>query len=363
MKRSAGEGSIYKRSDGRFCASLTLPDGKRKYFYGSTRARAADKLSAALGEVKAGRSPEDGDITLRDFAAHWLEIITPKAKPRTVETYRENMEARVLPYLGDYKLRELTHARCQNMIIELQKPYYRRHESEPSTLSSNSIHLAATTLKSCLKYAVQANVIGSNPANDLILPRNGHKEMTIPTKRQVKRLIAKTTEPKLKAIIALAATMGLRKGEILGLSWEDVDMENTHTLRIRHTLTRTPLGYELVEPKTQKSRRTLKMTATVMSTIKDLGEPGDGRMFRVDPGNLHRQFKKALEDANVPEIRIHDLRHWYATTLLADGVQIKTVSSLLGHSSIVTTMDIYAKTLDEQKEQAADTMDEVLSLD
>ena len=171
----------------------------------------------------------------------------------------------------------------------------------------------------------------------------------------------------------------MRQGELLALKWDDVDLEGGR-LRVRHTLTHEDKSYVLGEPKTPKSRRTIRLTTNAVTALRDhlarqleemermssLYQPG-GLIFAteagtiINPSNLrNRSFKPLLRRAGLRQIRFHDLRHTCATLLLSKNINVKVVSEMLGHSSISVTLDIYSHLLPDMQEKAVKALEEML---
>jgi integrase len=218
-------------------------------------------------------------------------------------------------------------------------------------------------------------------ATEAVKPPQVRREETRPlTPEQVRTLFGAAKGDRLEALYVLAVTTGLRQGELLGLKWDDVDME-AGTLQVRRTLTTAKGGPVLSAPKTKGSRRTVKLSQTALEALtshlerqleeidrvgslwrenglifaSEVGEPLDRRDL-----TTHR-FKPLLRRAGLPQIRFHDLRHTCATLLLSKNVNPKVVSEILGHATIAITLDTYSHVLPTMQESAAKAMEEALS--
>jgi integrase len=200
------------------------------------------------------------------------------------------------------------------------------------------------------------------------------------TPEQVGVLFGAARGDRLEALYVLAVTTGLRQGELLGLKWEDIDLD-AGTLQVRRALTTTKGGPVLAAPKTKGSRRSVKLTKTASGVLRShlkrqLGEIDaagplwreNGLIFASQAGEsldrryvtTHR-FKPLLKRAGLPQIRIHDPRHTCATLLLIKNVNPKVVSEMLGHASIAITLDTYSHVLPDMQDSAARAMEEALS--
>jgi integrase len=214
----------------------------------------------------------------------------------------------------------------------------------------------------------------------LKLPRITREEIDPLDAEGARRLLEAARGDRLEALYVLALNTAMRQGELLALKWDYVDLERG-VLRVRRTLTRSDKGLVLGEPKTKKSRRTIRLTAGAAQALRDhltcqleemervrfLYEPG-GLIFAtevgtiINPSNLrNRSFKRLLKRAGLRPLRFHDLRHTCATLLLSKDVNIKVVSEMLGHASVSITLDIYSHLLPDMQEKAAKALEDALS--
>jgi integrase len=238
-----------------------------------------------------------------------------------------------------------------------------------------------TLLHKSLAQAANDGLIPRNVADNLKLPRIDCEEIDPLTAEEANRLIEAAAGDRLEAIYTIAIHTGLRQGELLSLRWEDLDLE-AGALRVRRTLTRTKGTYSMGEPKTKKSRRTVRLTTGAVAALRghlerqleemdrlgSLYQPG-GLVFAseaggiINPSNLrNRSFTRLLRRAGLPpDTRFHDLRHTCATLLLSRNVNPKIVSEMLGHATIAITLDTYSHVLPDMQEKAAIALEEALS--
>ena len=373
-KRGQGEGSIFQRSDGRWCAAMVVGyrDGRprRKHFYGETRSDVADRLTRALQELQQGIIPADDRIKLDAFLDHWLEdTVKPSVRPKTYDSYKQLARLYLKPDLGHVRLSKLTpHDVRKFMNAKIE-----------TGLSARTVLYCRAVLRRALRQAVCDGIIFRNVATLVEPPRSVRSEVKVLTPEQAGAFLEAIKEDRLQALYTVALSLGLRQGEALGLRWQDLDFDN-RTLRVNKALQRVNGKVQLVEPKTNRSRRTLPLPDSAVQSLcshrvrqmEERLKAGErwheaGFVFTtpigtpLDPRNVLREYHAALKRAGLPRFRFHDLRHSCASLLLAQGVQPRTVMEILGHSQISITMDTYAHVMPAMMRDAADAMDSALS--
>ena len=372
-KRGNGEGSITKRNDGRWMARYTVYTAngpERRHIYGRTRHEVAEKLSKAVSD-RVGGVVFDGDYeTLGAYLQRWIdEVVCGTVKQSTLENYAYIARLHIIPELGRVKLRAL------------KSRDVRRHYREKldAGLSPRTVQIIHTVLRKALQQAVRDDVLPRNVCDAVTAPRQTKKEMEPLTPEQAKRLLENVREDRLRALYVLAITAGLREGELLGLRWEDVNLERK-LLQVRRQLTRTRDGLSFTAPKRGKAR-VVRLTDMATAALEAHREAQNEERARagflwqetglvftsitgtpVDVGNLtYRSFRPLLKRTDLPRIRFHDLRHTCATLLLSKGTHPKIVQEMLGHANISMTMDTYSHVLPDMQEKAVSAMDDVLS--
>ncbi len=372
-KRGQNEGSIYKRKDGRWAAvvSLGYKDGKRwrKSFYGSTRRGVQEKLNAALRAHQQGLPVAPERQTVGQFLEHWLsESVRPTVRPRTYIRYGEHVRNHISPAIGHIKLSRLTPQHVQALL----------NEKLGDGLAPATVRYMHAVLRRALKQALKWDLVARNAAALVDAPRVTQKEIEPFTPEQARIFLDAIRGDRLEALYSVALAVGLRKGEVLGLKWTDVDLDK-RTLTVRASLQRIDGALVLVEPKSRQSRRTVALPQTVIDAVRlhrarQLQErllagsrwQDHGLVFSttigtpMDTRNLTRHFRKALRDAGLPLRRFHDLRHSCASLLLAQGVHPRVVMEILGHSQISLTMNTYSHVIDKLQHDAAAQIDAVL---
>jgi integrase len=374
-KNGNGEGGITRhKKSGLYMARYTVQTAtgpKRKTLYGKEREEVAEKLIEALSNRNKGLVFEADNLKLDEYLGRWLtDCVRDTVRPTTFERYEQMVRLHIGPVLGKVKLKNLTSAHVRGL--------YR--QKLDAGLSPRTVQYIHVTLHKALKQAIADGLIPRNATEAVRPPQVRREEMRPLTAEQVKVLFEAAKGDRLEALYILAVTAGLRQGELLGLKWDDIDLE-AGTLQVRRTLTTAKGGPVLSAPKTKGSRRTVRLSKTGLEALRShlerqLGEIDqvgglwreNGLIFASEIGEpLSRQlvtahrFKPLLKRAGLPERRFHDLRHTCATLLLSKNVNPKVVSEMLGHASIAITLDTYSHVLPTMQESAAKAMEDALS--
>ena len=367
MKRRRGnkEGAIYQRGDGWWCASFTYgytETGKRRrrVVYGRTKQEAQDKLLRLQSDSLAGLSTEPTSATLAEFLKSWLEnTAKPALRPTTYRTWDWHIRKRILPRIGGMKLAKIRPDQIQGFYAQLLREGF----------SAYACKHAHTILNRAFRDAVQWNFLPRNPCAAVKKPKVQAKVMKCLSKEEAQRLLDTARAARLYALYALAVTTGLRMGELLGLEWDDIDLEAA-TLSVRRNLVEIAGEFSVGEPKSAKGKRLVTLPEVAVKSLREhrrrmLAEGHIGKMVFCDTdggyirqSNLtRRSFKPLLKKAELPDIRFHDLRHTAATLLLQQGVHPKIVQERLGHSQIAVTLDTYSHVLPSMQKEAASQLD------
>jgi integrase len=371
-RRGNSEGAIYQRqSDGRWVAALSLPNGGRKSFYAKSRKEAVEKLKAAMKDLDDGRDLSPGRMTLAQYLDKWLSAsVKPSVKVKTYEGYESIVRVRVAPRMGRKSLSGVTPLDLQSLYADLAA----------SGLSNRSIHHTHRCLHRAFVQAVRWNLLSRNPCDGVTPPRPERVQMKVWTPDEASAFLSATPEYPAHTLYVLAITTGMRQGELLGLRWQDVDLD-AGTLAVRRALQRQRgNGLVFVEPKTARSRRTIVLSQRAITALRlhhdrqEWARKKAGSEWQdsdlvfcdhfgapLDPSYQTANFKAALRDAGLPPIRFHDLRHTAATLLLSRGVHVKLVSEMLGHTTITLTLDTYSHLIPAMHGDAAAAMDAALS--
>jgi integrase len=372
-KRGNGEGTISRRKNGGWMAQYyvyTADGRKRKTLYGKTRKEVAKKLANALSDREGGLIFDAESLKLREYLSRWLkDSVKDTVRNTTYERYEQISRTHIIPMLGDVKLKGLSPTHVRGLYKEKRQ-----------TLSPRTVQYIHVTLHKALKQAVNDGLIPRNATEAVKPPQVCREEIRPLTPEQVKQLLDAARGDRLESLYALAVHTGLRQGELLGLRWEDVDLESG-SLHVKRTLTTARGGPRLAAPKTKGSRRRVSLTrgavdalrAHLARQLEEIDRAGslwqeNGLVFASDMGKpldrrdlTSRQFKPLLKRAKLPETtRFHDLRHTCATQLLTKNVNPKVVSEMLGHSNIAITLDTYSHVLPNMQDSAARALEEAL---
>jgi len=376
-KRGSNEGSIYQRKDGRWTSSIDLGysggSRRRKAFYGATRREVADKLTAALRARQQGLPIVGERLTLAAFLTRWLEdSARPTLRPRTFASYKMIVDRHLAPALGRLPLAKLTPDAVQRYL----------NDKRASGLSARSVQYHHAVLRRALNQAERWGLVPRNVSRLVSPPRVEHPEPQPLTPEQARTFLAAVSEDRLAALYALALGLGARQGEILGLTWADLDPIG-QTLSIRRTLQRYDGSWHLDPPKTERSRRTIALPMPLVEMLRaqrsrqleerlragpawqgeewgdlvfanEIGEPLSGTQ-------LTRRFQAVLAALGLPRQRFHDLRHAAATFMLSEGVSLRTTMELLGHSTIAVTANTYSHVLPELQRDATERVSALLA--
>jgi integrase len=350
---------------------------KRATFYGKTRQEVADKLTKALREKQQGTFIAHHKLTLGEWLDTWLrEYKKPRVRPSTFDSYEMLVRRHLKPALGHIPLQDVRPEHVQHYC----------NEKTQQGLEAKTLRLHTVILSNALTRAEKHQLVARNVCRLVEPPRQIRKHRrTLATQQMTTQLLPTLKGHRLYAAFLTLFMMGLRRGELLGLRWQDVDWK-AEVLHIRQTLARvknheaghTQLIFQ--EPKTAHSRRTIPLPEGCLTALRQhwahqaeekllLGQAyndhglvfcrADGRP--IDPRALNRSFTQVLAQAGLPPIRLHDARHTFATWLLEHGVSPKVVQTMLGHSSIAITLDIYSHVSLDLEKQAAATLNAALA--
>lgn len=373
-KRANGEGNIRKQSDGRwegrYTAGYDPQTGKRiiKNVLGKTQAEVKAKLAKALEDSKELDIVRTDEYTVAEWLRLWYELYAePNVRPTTAASYRRNIELHVIPHIGDIKLNRLTSRELQKFykdLLENGRLREAQKEKNPG-LSNSTVRGIHMMLHNALDRAVRERLILRNPTEDCIIPKLEKKEMKILRPEDIKAYLAAAERRGVLPMFYLELVSGVRKGELVALLWDDLDIEQRTISVSKQALSRP--GGEIVvnRPKTENSIRAISIPQEAVDLLVEehqkhpdnpymFPSPKTGEMYYPDSVvNLH---KKLLQDAGLGHIRFHDLRHTFATMALQNGVDVKTVSAMLGHYDAGFTLRTYTHATRQMQEQASEKM-------
>jgi integrase len=383
-RRGRGEGGISFREDKQlWYARLSLGfdgEGKRirKTVYGATKNEVAEALRKLQADHDAGRLVETEELTVGEYLKRWLAVAKDQTGAATFNGYRIRVEKYLIPALGGIKLTKLRPLHIQGLYAELTRT---DENGEKVAASANTRKAAGVVLGIALRNAVRLRLIPSNPAADVQKPRGAFREMAFMTPGQARRFLeaAKSTSRNY-VLYALAVGTGMRQGELLALTWADIDFD-AGTVDVRRSLSQVKTEFIVKEPKSRSSRRTIALPQFALAALRDHRTAAlaagliTGPVFSTAGAYLQRytvlrEFRRLVRHANVaavrraaetnaePDvipatIRFHDLRHTHASGLIAAGHSIKAVSRRLGHADISMTLKVYAHLLPDDDAKLA----------
>ncbi|MDQ7794103.1 MAG: site-specific integrase [bacterium] len=346
----------------------------RRTVKGATKRQAEAELRRLLAEVEAGTYVEPTKLTLGEYLRRWLaDGPGQRVRPRTLEDYARVAERHIVPALGHVRLSAL-------QPLQIQELYSRLLEDGrldgTGSLSPRSVQLVHVVLHSALRQAVRWLLIVRNPADAVDVPRPRRRQPPMLRPDALTRLLEAARGHRDETLVQFALMTGMRRGELLALTWEAVDLER-RVVQVYRALARVPGGSAPAEaPKTKRSRRQVALPVAAVQLLRDLRRRqledrlragptyqdqdlvfcnADGS--RIYPDAVSHRFRAISLQAGLGGFRFHDLRHAHATWLLAQGVHPKVVQERLGHEAVSTTLDIYSHVVPTLQREAADAID------
>ena len=354
---------------------------RRKWVGGFKTKKAAEKaLALQISEIDKGLFVEITTYTVSEYLTHWFSNHKNDLSPSTRRRYAGIIEDKIIPALGNIKLKNLKPLHIQDFINSEQVNGRKDNKKTiPASLSAATVAYEFRVLHNALQQAVDLEIINRNPADSVKRPRIVNNEVKILLEADVKRLLEATRELYVYVPIFLAIFSGMRLGEILGLRWQDVDLE-IGIIRVNQSNCQFKVGHpEFKEPKTKGSRRNIDVGISVINLLKQhkleqekwhaaaddawqgfdlVCSNRDGSP--INPPNLSSYFGNISKRLKLG-VTFHGLRHTHASLLLKAGVSPKVVSERLGHSSIAITMDVYSHVMPGMQREAANKIDELLT--
>jgi integrase len=352
--------------------------GKRQIRYVTVKGKRQDaerELTRLLGTLDAGTYVEPNKVTVADHLRAWLDGAHGLA-PKTAERYRELAEQQIIPHLGAIPLQKLRPAKVQTW----HEALLASGGKDGKPLSARTVGHAHRVLHRALQRAVESEALARNAASVIKPPNVEEEEIEILDAEQIATVLNRLAGHELYPIVFLALATGLRRGELLGLQWGDIDLDGGAFLKVERTLEETKTGLRLKPPKTKHGRRTLALPPSAVAMLRahrvqqlelrmslGLGRPGpeafafsnyDGSPR--SPDNLSRDWKRAVRALKLPQVMFHALRHTHVSALIAGGLDVVTISRRIGHSSPVVTLKVYAHLFSKTDAKAASAIEATL---
>lgn len=367
----------HKLKNGKNCWRVVIEhgigsNGKRKRIYknvSGTKRDAEALMAKLLSELNTGSYIEPSKLTMTEYLRDWMNsYVRPNLSPTTVDSYNVNVEKHLIPYVGHILLQQLKPLHVQNLYSDLLS---NGRTDGTGGLSAKSVLYIHRNLHESLEHAVKMQLVSRNVAALVTLPKAKKYHAQVYTPEELNHLLKVAQGTDMELPIYLAASLGLRRGEILGLLWSNVNIIDKK-ITISNNLVPTSNGNINKAPKSVSSSRTIELPDGLIPILKrhsalqarnrlKLGSgyhTGNYVYCQTDgspycPGYLSRKFNAFLKKHKLKQIRLHDLRHSHATLMLACGVPAKVASERLGHSNIAVTLDLYSHVLDSMQKDAA----------
>ena len=377
-RRANGEGNIRKRKDGRWEGRYTVghdPEtGKAiiKNVLGKTQAEVKEKLKKAIEENVGIDYRRAKTYTVGSWLEVWMENYAKiKLRPSTFKTSQGFLKNHIKPQIGSIPLAALTSLDLQRFykhLLDGGRVDRIEAKKKPKGLAPKTVRNIHQMIGSAYNLAIEQKLVTRNPTQGCALLKVEHKEMKTLTSDQLDAFFQEAKDSGVFALYYIDLTTGLRRGELLGLKWSDIDLEKGD-LRVQRQIGRIDGKIIEMPLKTKNAYRTLPLSADAIDVLMQqrrktgnsewvFPSPTGGPM---SPDSVLHMLHRVLKRAGLPKVRFHDLRHTFATMALQNGVDVNTVSSMLGHYSAGFTLDTYAHVTTDAQLKAAQTMGNILS--
>ena len=371
-KRKNGDGTVRLRKDGRWGGRVVigyddkgLP--KTKNVLAKTKTECVEKLKALKKTVTPPTPAKvKADMPFGEWVEHWYEEHSkPAVRPSTQRIYEGYIRLYIKPKLGSIPLSKLTTNDIQQFCTWMKTDARMDQGDGEMGLADTQVRNCHSLCYRALEKAVKENLISQNPAVGCKLPPIKREEMKILSRETMQKVLIQAKEENYYELFLLEFATGLRLGELTALQWDDLDLNNGE-LRINKQA--TIIGSEVVitEPKTKAAIRTLVLPPQVVNVFREYKARVNSKWLfpspkkedmPLRPSVVHQRLHRILDHAGCERVRFHDLRHTFATNALAHGMDIKTLSTILGHVSSATTLNTYSHITDEMRQKAAAKID------
>lgn len=372
-RRKRGDGSVHLRKDGRWEGRVVIGyDDKglpiTKNVLAKTKTACLDKLKSL--KESCGERPNENlrpDMTFGEWLDFWYQNYSkPRLRPKSQLDYENSIYRHIIPALGKIPLAELTANDLQQFYAQMKKSGRLRCTAlYGEGLSDRMVRACHTRCLTALNRAIADGLIRVNPAADCKLPPQNPKEMQLLSREEMQRFLIQAKEEGYYELFLLELATGLRRGEVLALQWDDLDFK-TGALRIQRQVYRANGELVVSSPKTKAALRTIILPPALLGVLEEHRQQVDSRwMFPsptkqdlpLDPATVRKRLQTILEHAGCKKVRFHDLRHLFVTTALENGMDMKTLSVIIGHVSAKTTLNVYTHVTDTMRQTAAVKID------
>ena len=376
-RRKNGTGGVSHRKDGRWEGRVVigydekgLP--KTKNVLAKTKGECLKKLKALKESLTVEEKPKYGkNMTFGEWIDFWFrEFCSPRLKDTTKQTYGYRIYQQIIPNVGHIPLAELKTNDLQAFYAHLKTDgRLIRRETNGTSLSDAHIRAIHAHCNAALNKAVEEGLIVSNPAGDCKLPPKHHGEVKVLTHEEMHRMLVQAKAEGLFELFFLDLSTGLRRGELLGLQWDDIDFRKKN-LHVRRQVNRVDGKLAVHTPKTKRSARPVPLSDFTLYVLAEYKKSSSSKWIFPSPVNpdnprepssVRKRLSDILERAGCKHVRFHDLRHTFATMALENGIDIKTLAEILGHNTVATTINTYTHSTAEMQAAAAQKIDRAIA--
>lgn len=372
-RRKQGTGTIRQRKDGRWEGRAVIGYDERglpktKSVLAKTKRECQEKLKTLLETVSGPKAEKiRPDMAFGEWLDFWYQNWSkPKLRPTTQACYEGKIYRHIIPELGKIPLNQLTQKDLQQFYTKLKKSgRLIRTQQFGEGLSDTMVRGCHATCRSALEKAVQEGLLRTNPAIGCKLPPKRGREMQVLGREELQRFLIQAQAEGYYELFLLDLCTGLRRGELMALQWDDLDFD-TGVLTVNKQVYEVNGKLQLSVPKTKASIRKLLLPSGVVEVLREYRSRVDSRWLfpspvkedtPLSPGVARKRLQIILQRAGCKKIRFHDLRHTFATLALENGMDVKTLSAMLGHVSAATTLDIYTHITEDMQAEAAAKID------
>ena len=376
-RRPSGDGMVRKREDGRWEGRIVVGhkangDSIFRYIYADTQKELTAKLRQNINAYQGVDLTEESSMTLSQWLDKWLEeYVKGTIRESTLEGYRRDITNHVIPYLGEKPLRKVTAADLRSLYEKLLERGRKKGGNHEVGLSPTTVRSIHNIIHHALRTAAENGLLPSNPADAVTPPKAVSQAKKILNHDQLDTFKAAAQQDWIwRDFFLTELTTGLRRGELCGLKWSDFD-EEAGTLNVCRTIhARKGGGVEEGTTKTYAGTRTILLPSSTAQLLRERKKSALTEWIfpdllcpekPVSPGSAYRRLKGLLEEAGLPDLRFHDLRHTFATHALASGVDAKTLSGILGHTKASFTLDTYTHVTGDMHRNAAEIVGDFMT--
>ena len=372
-KRKNGDGTVRLRKDGRWEGRVVVGYGDRGYprtknVLAKTKRECVEKLAALKAQLAPAQTDKlSADMPFGEWLDYWYRhCVKDTIRPSTQQGYENSIYRHIIPALGAIPLGKLSQSDLQQFYGRMKRQgRLLRVEEYGAGLSDRSVRLCHVHCRAALQKAVEQGLLRSNPAEGCKLPPKSRGATQVLTREEMQKFLIQARYEGYYELFLLELATGLRRGELLALRWSDVDLD-TGELRVSRQLNRVSGKLTVSEPKTRASRRTILLPPSVTGVLREykptvcsrwlFPSPVNEDVPR-DPSSVRKILRRVLEHAECKQVRFHDLRHTFITTALERGMDVKTLSTIVGHVSAAITLDVYTHVTTEMQKNAAVKID------